>query len=292
MMMQLGAEGVFVGSGIFKSGNPAAAGRGDRQGHHLLRRPRRAGQGVARAGRGHGRHQRRGDPAAAPAGRTRLVARRWPSAVPTRLLGGPTAHVSRPSRSVAASVIPASPVESEVYDAVDAAEGLRCGRRRRRRAGRRGPPVASRSQPAERWPRADRRTAACDRRPIAGGARRRARRRGAAGPSASRRLSRRTERAVLPRRHVAEVRRTRGSSRPMRADVGTRSARHARRSALWPASRERRRRRRPARLHAGTLPTHGISAAFDELADRGQRRLAAAAPCGAARTGRATADEP
>ena len=42
MMMQLGAEGVFVGSGIFKSGNPAAARRGDRQGHHLLRRPRRA----------------------------------------------------------------------------------------------------------------------------------------------------------------------------------------------------------------------------------------------------------
>ena len=32
MMMQLGADGVFVGSGIFKSGNPAAAGRGDRQG--------------------------------------------------------------------------------------------------------------------------------------------------------------------------------------------------------------------------------------------------------------------
>ena len=73
MMMQLGAEGVFVGSGIFKSGNPAAAGRGDRQGHHLLRRPRRAGQGVPRAGRGHGRHQRRGDPAAAPARRARLV---------------------------------------------------------------------------------------------------------------------------------------------------------------------------------------------------------------------------
>ena len=60
MMMQLGAEGVFVGSGIFKSGDPAAARRGDRQGHHLLRRPRRAGEGVARAGRGHGRHQRGG----------------------------------------------------------------------------------------------------------------------------------------------------------------------------------------------------------------------------------------
>jgi pyridoxal 5'-phosphate synthase pdxS subunit len=38
MMMQLGADGVFVGSGIFKSGNPASAPR-DRQGDHVLRRP-------------------------------------------------------------------------------------------------------------------------------------------------------------------------------------------------------------------------------------------------------------
>ena len=73
MMMQLGAEGVFVGSGIFKSGDPAAAGRGDRQGHHVLRRPRRDRQGLARSRRGHGRHQRRRDPAAAPARRARLV---------------------------------------------------------------------------------------------------------------------------------------------------------------------------------------------------------------------------
>ena len=73
MMMQLGAEGVFVGSGIFKSGDPAAAGRRHRQGHHLLRRPRRAGQGVARAGRGHGRHQRGGDRRPASARRARLV---------------------------------------------------------------------------------------------------------------------------------------------------------------------------------------------------------------------------
>ena len=73
MMMQLGAEGVFVGSGIFKSGNPAAAGRGDRQGHHVLRRPRRGRQGLPRPRRGDGRHQRRRDPAAAPARRARLV---------------------------------------------------------------------------------------------------------------------------------------------------------------------------------------------------------------------------
>ena len=62
MMMQLGAEGVFVGSGIFKSGNPARAGRGDRQGDDVLRRPRRGRQGLARTRRGDGRHQRRRDP--------------------------------------------------------------------------------------------------------------------------------------------------------------------------------------------------------------------------------------
>ena len=73
MMMQLGAEGVFVGSGIFKSGQPGRARRGDRQGHHVLRRPRRHRQGLPRPRRGHGRHQRRRDPAAAPAGRARLV---------------------------------------------------------------------------------------------------------------------------------------------------------------------------------------------------------------------------
>ena len=45
MMMQLGAEGVFVGSGIFKSRRPGQARRGDRQGHDVLRRPRRHRQG-------------------------------------------------------------------------------------------------------------------------------------------------------------------------------------------------------------------------------------------------------
>ncbi len=64
MMMQLGAEGVFVGSGIFKSGNPRTAGRGDRQGDHLLRRSRRDRQGQPRPGRSDGRHQRRRDPPA------------------------------------------------------------------------------------------------------------------------------------------------------------------------------------------------------------------------------------
>ncbi len=73
MMMQLGADGVFVGSGIFKSGNPAGARGGHRQGHDLPRRPRRARQGLPRAGRGDGRHQRGRPARAAPARRARLV---------------------------------------------------------------------------------------------------------------------------------------------------------------------------------------------------------------------------
>ncbi len=75
MMMQLGAEGVFVGLGHLQVGQPGRARRGDRQGHDVLRRPRRHRQGLAWPGRGHGRHQRRRDPAAAPPGRARLVTR-------------------------------------------------------------------------------------------------------------------------------------------------------------------------------------------------------------------------
>ena len=66
MMMQLGAEGVFVGSGIFKSGDPATARGRDRQGDHLLRRPRRDREGLPRPRRADGRHQHR-HPAGRPA---------------------------------------------------------------------------------------------------------------------------------------------------------------------------------------------------------------------------------
>ena len=38
LMMQLGAEGVFVGSGIFKSGDPAKACGGHRAGRYQLHR--------------------------------------------------------------------------------------------------------------------------------------------------------------------------------------------------------------------------------------------------------------
>ena len=53
LMMQLGAEGVFVGSGIFKSEDPERTAARDRRGHHALRRPR--------AGRGRLARPRRGD---------------------------------------------------------------------------------------------------------------------------------------------------------------------------------------------------------------------------------------
>jgi pyridoxal 5'-phosphate synthase pdxS subunit len=39
LVMQLGAEAVFVGSGIFKSSDPGSARQGDRQSGHLLQGP-------------------------------------------------------------------------------------------------------------------------------------------------------------------------------------------------------------------------------------------------------------
>ena len=42
LAMQLGAEAVFVGSGIFKSDDPAPSGHGDRRGHDALQRSRRS----------------------------------------------------------------------------------------------------------------------------------------------------------------------------------------------------------------------------------------------------------
>ena len=77
---------------------PGAAGRGDRQGDHLLRRPGRDRQGLARAGRGDGRHQRRGDPAAAPAAPSAAGdARRRPVGV-LALQGDVREHLRGPAR--------------------------------------------------------------------------------------------------------------------------------------------------------------------------------------------------
>ena len=47
LCMQLGADGVFVGSGIFKSGDPVAAGAGDRRGDDALHGRGRAGARVS-----------------------------------------------------------------------------------------------------------------------------------------------------------------------------------------------------------------------------------------------------
>ena len=74
MMMQLGADGVFVGSGIFKSGNPAARAEAIVKATTFYDDPDVDREGVARPRRGDGRHQRRRDPAAAPPRRARLVA--------------------------------------------------------------------------------------------------------------------------------------------------------------------------------------------------------------------------
>ncbi len=78
MMMQLGAEGVFVGSGIFKSEDPADARRRHRTRHHQLPRRQRPGRGLdgsrrGHAGQGHPR-ARRGEPHSVPW----LVSAEWP----------------------------------------------------------------------------------------------------------------------------------------------------------------------------------------------------------------------
>ena len=76
LVMQLGAQAVFVGSGIFKSVGPGGAGEGDRRGDHALPRRRDRGQGLARPRR---RDARRGDRhARRQARRARLVSA-WPS---------------------------------------------------------------------------------------------------------------------------------------------------------------------------------------------------------------------
>ena len=68
---------------------PGPAGRGDRQGHHVLRRPGRDRQGVPRPRRGDGRHQRRGDPGSRTG---------WPSAAGERRAAGPWSAPVRATR--------------------------------------------------------------------------------------------------------------------------------------------------------------------------------------------------
>ena len=115
LMMQLGAEGVFVGSGIFKSEDPPARARAIVARDHALRGPAgdRGGLGVARRGDGGPRRQgpRRGQPAPA----SWLVAsrrRRRPASRPPRARASacwPFRATSRltPTRCGASARVPA-----------------------------------------------------------------------------------------------------------------------------------------------------------------------------------------
>ena len=80
LMMQLGAEGNFVGSGIFKTDDPRAPRAGDRRGDHALRRPRAGRRGLRGARRADARATRSPSSprptAAAPAPRLRESALR------------------------------------------------------------------------------------------------------------------------------------------------------------------------------------------------------------------------
>ena len=70
LMMALGAEGVFVGSGIFKSEDPPGRARARGRGDHALAGPRAGRRGLARSRAGDGQSREleaRGRPAARPA---------------------------------------------------------------------------------------------------------------------------------------------------------------------------------------------------------------------------------
>ena len=74
LCMQLGADGVFVGSGIFKSSDPLVARQGDRRGDDALLRPGDARPRLDRAGRADARPRRRRARAGGAARDARLVA--------------------------------------------------------------------------------------------------------------------------------------------------------------------------------------------------------------------------
>lgn len=82
MMMQARCRGRVRRLGHLQVRQPGAARRRDRQGDDVLRRPRRDREGLARPGRGDGRHQRRRAGAVDPVRRARLVTER-PSAQPS-----------------------------------------------------------------------------------------------------------------------------------------------------------------------------------------------------------------
>ena len=97
LMMQLGAEGNFVGSGIFKSSRPGDPRPRDRRGDDALRRPRPRRQGLRGPGRGDdvaGDAQARGARSCSPA----AGGSRRPRP-PGRLRGAPPDPRTVPSRA-------------------------------------------------------------------------------------------------------------------------------------------------------------------------------------------------
>ena len=73
LCMSLGAEAVFVGSGIFKSADPGGARARDRARDHALAGAEGGARGVARPRRRDARARARGDPRGRAAGEARLV---------------------------------------------------------------------------------------------------------------------------------------------------------------------------------------------------------------------------
>ena len=146
LMMQLGAEGNFVGSGHLQELRPGAPGPRDRRGDHPLRRPRAGRRRLGRA--------RRGD---AGPGDLRAGRRRRAAAGPrclTRLAAASCGSASSRSREVSRPIADAARARRR------AARGARAGRPRRTSTASSSPAArARRSRWASRRPASSRRSA-------------------------------------------------------------------------------------------------------------------------------------
>ncbi len=138
LTMQLGAEGNFVGSGIFKSEDPERARPRDRRGDDPLRRPRARRGRLDRARRAdarrrHRRARRSGRAAPAPRGLAGLAGRRPPTGSGSRprcaSASSPARATSRPTRGCCAS-LGAEAVEVRTPEQLRRARRARDPRRR------------------------------------------------------------------------------------------------------------------------------------------------------------------
>ena len=119
MMMQLGAEGVFVGSGIFKSGNPAERAAAIVKATTFYDDP----DVIAKVSRGLGEAMVginvEDDPAAAPARRARLVSRPRPTVGVLALQGDVREHLAALARLRRAAAVPVRrPEEIDELDGI------------------------------------------------------------------------------------------------------------------------------------------------------------------------------